>query len=133
MGCPFGFSKPVKTTKLEPTFFQLKQTVSDVVFALMEASGLKPMQMRDVCMATLLSYRVNNAAECKESVQLLYDKHYLQFTKLCAVLQDLEYYLTRTFGEEDQDDETNIVWAVSSILGYTTFHDQEHFKNMICE
>ena len=133
MGCPFGFSNPRKATGLKPIFFQLKKKASEIAFDLMEESGLNPLQMQDVCMSTLLSYRVRNAQECKNSVQLLYDKHYTKFTKLCVALQDLELYMTTTFSDEPDEQEQSVYHAVAGLVGYTTFHDQEKFKSMIVE
>lgn len=133
MGCPFGFSNPRKATGLKPIFFQLKKKASEIAFGLMEESGLNPLQMQDVCMATLLSYRVSNAQECKNSVQLLYDKHYTKFTKLCVALQNLEEYMNSVFVGDNDDDEPDVYHAVLGLVGYSTFHDPEKFKSMIVE
>lgn len=134
MGCPFGFQQPRTNRKpLEPLFFELKNKAQEIAFQIMEETGLTHLQMRDVALATLLNFRVDNEEECKKSVQMLYKKCYGQFTRMLVAFQNLEEYMNSVFNNDEDDDEPTVYYTVCSLFGYTTFHDQERFLSMISE
>jgi hypothetical protein len=131
MGCPFGFEQSRRETRpLEPLFYELKAKAQCIAYEIMEENGLDYMKMRDVCISTLLSYRVQNETECKNSVKLLYERCYGKFTQLLIALQNLEEYMNSVFVNNDGD-EPDVYFTVMSMFGYSIFHDQEKFLERI--
>ena len=130
---PFGFTGQTRSRPLEPLYFELKRRASDLALQIMEETGLEADKMRDVCFATLLSYRVQDKEECIKSCKLIYKKCYGLFTKLLVAIQHLEEYCDHTFTDDEEDDGHNTYMAVLGLVGYSTFHNQEKFLGMIAE
>jgi len=124
MGCPFGFAGQQQTTALTSTYYDLKQKASDIALELMCDAGITAEEMRDVCIALLVSYRVEKGERCREIMRKLHAEHNLQLTKLCIAVNNIEEYVDHTFAE---DDNFSTLWAVRSLVGHQLYHNVDKF------
>jgi len=128
MGCPFGFNAVrQQAVKLEGVFYDLKHRASELAIQLMRDAYLTTDEIRDVCIAGLVSYRVESGKRCREVVTRLQKEHPVALTRLFVAISDLEQYIDHTFVETD-DIET--IWVVRALIGYPVFTHDNFIKNI---
>ena len=128
MGCPFGFNGQQSETELTSTFYELKEKASNIALELMCDANLTAEEMRDICVALLINFRVENGERCRANMRRLHAEHNLQLTKLCIAVTNIEEYVDQTYSENDS---ISTIWAVRGLVGYSLFHEVERFIKSI--